>query len=100
MTGIRRTPGTKDRKGIPAQVATPFPIVGCSFQPVSTTEQNVNTDTTIALWHLFAPVGTVLQATDGVMAYGEPYEVFGDPEPWSDRNGPHHVRITLRKARG
>ncbi len=101
VTGITRTDGAKDRKGIPKPNNVRFTIVGCSFQPLSTTEQNVDYDTTIALWHLYAPPGTQLLATDGVEAYGVLYEVFGDPQPWANRRGqPDHVLITLRKARG
>jgi hypothetical protein len=101
VTGVSVLAGAKDRKGIPTPMETRFPIPGCSLQPFSTMESNVNTDSTIALWHLYAPAGTHLVATDRVEAYGTSYEVFGDPEAFIGLRGkPEFVKITLRKARG
>lgn len=100
--GIHVSAGAKGSKGIAAEVeSTPFLITGCSFQPISAAEQMSNMDLTITMWRLYAPPATVLAAVDRVMAFGTKYQVFGDPQVWTDSRGkPHHLQCMLRKATG
>jgi len=103
--GITITAGTKGSKGIPGEVKSPqLPITGCSFQPLTTTEQTGDMDLTQTMWRLLAPPSPqamTLTATSQVMAYGTTYQVFGDPQVQPDRRGkPDHLVILLRKATG
>jgi hypothetical protein len=101
ITTVTRVDGVPDPLGVPARVETHTQVAGCSVQPLATVEDLSNVDTVISRWRLFAPIGTTLSATDGVIADGVLYEVDGDPQPWTDQRGrPHHLECLLRRATG
>jgi len=105
VQGINLTNGPRNSKGIPTEVESAwFPISGCSFQPLTSAEQTGNMDLTITLWRLYAPAtgpASTLTATSRVFAYGTKYQVFGDPQVWTDARGhPDHFVCELRKASG
>lgn len=100
-TVITRTPGAKDRFGIPTSVETSVAVTGCFLQPLETEENLGNIDTVVSHFKLFAPAGTPLTPTGRVVVDGVSYEVRGDPMPWSDIRGiPHHIECYLRRATG
>lgn len=104
ITFLARTVTGHDDLGVetitPADVVTP----GCSVQRATDMESVGDEDLTISKWRAFCPPTTAvlaLKATDGAIYNGITYEIFGDPERWTDRRGiPHHVTVILRKARG
>lgn len=103
VTGVRRTPGTPDRLGVPATVETTFEVPGCSFQPFAPPQEQLsNADLVQSMWKLFAPAGTGLVVTDAVRIDGKTYEIFGDPQEWPDpiTGATHHVEFWLRRATG
>lgn len=96
VTQVRTPKGTYDKVE-----GTPFPIHGCSMQPLSTTEQVSQTDITISTWKLLLPAATPLTATSKVLAYGLKFQVAGDPQTVPDINGrPHHMIALLRRSNG
>lgn len=108
VTVLKRSYGAADRLGVKALVSTPTIVNGCSLQPNSTDEVISDTDFTVAMWILFAPVLPIFQgltAVDAIQvlinAVPTVFEDFGDPQLWTDLSGqPDHYRIKLRKARG
>lgn len=105
VTGVTRTPGAADAKGIRMQTESTFSIPNCSLQPMSTAETITSTDLVVSMWRLIAPANgpaTQLTATSAVRdANGLSYEVEGDPEPWVDGHGrAHHIEVILRRPEG
>lgn len=108
VTVLKRSEGAANRLGVKALTSTPTVVGGCSLQPVSTSEVISDTDLTISMWVLYAPVLEIfasMTAADAVQVdiHGVPtvFEDFGDPQLWTDLDGiPDHYRIKLRKARG
>ena len=108
VTVLKRTYGAEDRLGVPALIATPTVVGGCSLQPNNASEVISDTDFTLAMWILIAPPQPIFQsmtAADAIQVTinGQPvvFEDFGDPQLETDLGGvPDHYRIKLRKARG
>lgn len=104
VTFLVRTEGAQDELGIPSVSVTPVVTPGCSVQRATDMEAVSSEDLTISRWRAFCPPTTTvlaLKATDGAQYKGVEYEVYGDPELWTDRRGnAHHVTVILRKARG
>lgn len=104
VTGITRTDGPRDAKGIPTRVESSFSISNCSLQPMSTAEIVGATDMVVSMWRLIAPANgpaAQLTPTSAVQHNGISYEVDGEPEPWRDAHGrPHHIEVTLRRPEG
>jgi len=99
---ITLTFGAKDAKGNRAKVeGVPVTVQGCSFQPLSSSEVVGVTDMTSTVYRLYMPIGTVVSATDRVIAAGVKYEVLGDPMTWTNLRGqPDHMICDLRLATG
>lgn len=99
---ITLTFGPKDAKGNRAKVESPpFSVQGCSFQPLAPSEVVSDTDMTISVYRLYMPIGTVVTATDRIIAGGVKYEVLGDPMTWTNLRGqPDHMVCELRLATG
>jgi hypothetical protein len=101
---LLRTDGAVDRLGVKQKNVNHVSVPYSSFQPATDTESDTNTDSTISKDRVYCPPTTdVLSAktTDGIEYNGVTYEIYGDPEPWTDRKGViHHVMFFVRKARG
>lgn len=108
VTVLKRTYGATDRLGVKALISTPTVVTGCSLQPNSADEVIGDTDFTLAMWILFAPVVPIfegLTAADAIQvvinSVPTVFEDFGDALLWTDLDGrADHYRIKLRKARG
>ncbi|MBO0884490.1 MAG: hypothetical protein J2P17_29985 [Mycobacterium sp.] len=104
VTLLVRNITSADELGVAVKTATSIDVAGCSFQPATDTESDTNTDSTISKWRVYCPPTAdvlALRATDGIHYRGTTYEIFGDPQIWTDRRGSaHHVTLIVRKARG
>lgn len=108
VTVLTRSNGAADHLGVIALIDTPTVVTGCSFQPNSADEVIGDTDFSMAMWVLYAPVEQIFQSMTSADAIqveinGVPvtFEDFGDPQLETDLDGsPDHYRIKLRKARG
>jgi len=104
VTFLVRDVNGQDDLGVETLTTTPVATPGCSVQRATDMESENDTDLTISRWRAFCPPTATLlalKATDGAQYNGVEYEVYGDPELWTDRRGnAHHVTVILRKARG
>lgn len=105
VTGIVRTTGAKDGKGLAARVETRFSIPGCTVVPLTENETVGQVDMTQDYWRLYAPAGGPVErltATSAVeLPDGRSFEVTGPPQQWRDHRGhPHHSTVFLRRPEG
>lgn len=103
VTAVKRTPGAKDKMGVPTVSEIESDIAGCSFQPFDRpTEQLANMDLSVSVYRLFTPPGTGLTVTDAIRVNGVEYEILGDPQTWPEpiTGVDHHTEFLLRRANG
>ncbi|AYN56827.1 head-to-tail stopper [Arthrobacter phage Andrew] len=72
------------------------PVPGCSVQPGASAEVLGGRDSVAVRWSVYAPAGTVVEATDAVEYLGKLYRVEGQPQAWPSATGAlDHVLLLL-----
>lgn len=73
---------------------------GCSFQPMTSTEDVVAQQRTESTHRVFMPAAADVLATDRLRFDGLDYQVEGDPEKWRIRGHEHHLEVRVFRVAG
>jgi len=69
-------------------------------QPMDATEEEINRDTRVSRFHVLVPKDTVVSAVSKIVWEGKNLEVLGEPQPFHNRNGLHHLEFDAREVLG
>lgn len=69
-------------------------------QPLDATEDEISRDTRVSRFHIIVPKETVVSALSKVVWEGRNLEVIGEPQPFHNRNGLHHLEFDAREVLG
>lgn len=62
-------------------------------QPIAATEEEITRDTRVTRFHILVPPATVVTATSKIQWEGKTLQVLGEPLPYYNRNGVHHLEF-------
>jgi len=99
----RITASTTDPYGnvITGGFGAPVTVLGF-LEQVSSTETQVDRDTTVTEWKCFLPTGTVIGPLDRITFQGQTFEVIGSPASWWNprTQTESHFTVALRTVIG
>ena len=72
-------------------------VEGCSVQPVSGDEYNVDRDSTLSRWQAWLPPEADVTSTDRITWAGDTYDVDGEVQRW-DYPPLSHLVVNLRRS--
>lgn len=90
------TLGTTDIFGNPAVSASTSTDYDAWVEPLASTENLVNRDTTISLWRITLPPDAVILSTSTVEYDDMTFRVNGKPRTVHNSRGVHHIEADLQ----